>query len=454
MEFAAPFIMTGSTVHVSSPQHSTFSTYQPDEKANIATGYSIEGGTFPKISSKGAVMSITHHGLLTNLQVDKDVQRGELIYRVDLRPTMETWLNRISAFEKYRFRHICFIYKPTVPATVEGGLVGMPEWDVDSLLETGQGEDTLKDALGHYMASSTNIWAPHTWTFANCTDGDQWWYVDDSQSDLRFTTQGVFTIIAAQDGDGDTDIDAGFLEVVYECELAIPETNSTDVGSSWYGNGTGTVGVANLHGTEMISRVITDENNTPHYDLSNNIAFSYEYETNVGYYRLPHGYFTLTHFWVSESLAPVTLPITDSYFGGYYALDDPIEGDFAFMNAEDSTLHTTSFTHALYSPGRSAARGDACFTLSAAGIGATVTKSFLLITKLAGRKPFNDPDRVLIDSLIERIKALENKRTYKEVLLVKPPPPPQVDSSSEDDVNLREYLLMRSGKSLRHKERK
>jgi hypothetical protein len=192
----------------------------------IATAYNMEGTSLPQIERNGSEYTFRHSGLIGAVSVTSSTVRGDVLNRVRVDPTLETWLNRMMNFEFYQFTHVVISYRPMCSTTQAGGIVMFFEFDPDDLVVGNNGEGSVKDAMAHFSAVLTNVWNP-AHSYYNVTDHlnvHKVYYTGTEHRDLVLEVQAVFTVLAASDFGADLDV--GELWVTYECVVAVPEVRS------------------------------------------------------------------------------------------------------------------------------------------------------------------------------------------------------------------------------------
>jgi hypothetical protein len=296
----------------------------------------------PDISRTGDIYTITHRGQLSTLCKNCDgatAMRGECLFDIDITPTIESWLQRMSAFEKYSFTDIAVTYIPNVPTTVGAKILGFFQWDVDAPLNYGQGEETIKVAMAHQSAAMVDVWTSHTWLFSSAGERKDWWYVDGAGHEPRLTRQGTFSIIAATDmDDANLPTTFGDLIVSYRCKFMVPELGSSQTGE--FASYKGVSGWTNAHplGTSIEPYLTYDTSVKPSYDVADNVTMRY-YVPSSGTYsgfgvcQLPAGYWiVLYRIGATTAISGVDLHV----FGGYEFLQDAETGGV------DRDVHVTS----------------------------------------------------------------------------------------------------------------
>jgi hypothetical protein len=278
----------------------------------------------PDIVRDGEVYTITHRGQLSTLCKNCDgvsAVRGQCLFDIDISPLIESWLQRMSAFEKYAFCDIAVSYIPNVPTTVGAKILGFFQWDIDAPLNYGQGEETIKLAMAHQSAAMVDVWTSHTWMFSNAGERKDWWYVDPAGHEPRLTRQGKFSVIAATDMD-DANLPTifGDLVVSYRCRFMVPELGSTITGTMISLNNTvGTTTAAPLGTPPLLHYDVIDDSVDPHYDVADNTTVRYFINAaGNSQFQCPAGYWLVTWRIGGTGLSA----FNEALHGGYKYLRD------------------------------------------------------------------------------------------------------------------------------------
>lgn len=381
----------------------------------LSNPLNIPGSGHPIIRTTSKGYSIVHSGLLGNVSIPADTSRGDMIFRIDLSPiVIEEWLSKMSNFEKYRFKHIIVSYKPTCAATEAGTICGFFEWDVDDPLTLDQDEETVRAAMAHESAEMSSVWNPFMLHFTNGEEPDEEWYIDPSGNEPRFTTQGMFTIIAGSDFPDA--LEAGTLTVAYEIEFLIPELRSLNSGT-WAAY----AGVANTSSSapfgSKISSLVVEYPDPISGDQVVPQNTSIRYFNDGGepadaIFQIPRGYWEM-----SFSIVGTTLSTIATAFLGDYALLKCITGD---VETKYNTAALGSGYALFYSSGMDTARSTSDiptdgFKIYFASV-ATITSSRLIVTALNGMPKYSLPLQIseAVHKLINRLDLLESKLSADE----------------------------------------
>lgn len=431
IEYAAPLLATRSSsgevgaLRLNSRTRTMLLPSEHVAQMGLANSFKMDGMARPLIRTTKNGYSFIHSGLLTDVEIPADTVRGDLLYRIDISPLMETWLSSMANFEKYRFKHVFITYKPTCSATEQGGLAGVFEWDVDNPLSSGNGEDTIKDVMAHQSAHMSNVWSPATYHFCNSEEPNEEWFVDPGSREKRFTTQGVFSLYAASDFAA---LSAGQLCVAYEVELLVPEVRSTTHGTHQIYTGK----------NETVNEPLGDELEIidPHYsdpllgykEILGNV--SVRYYTDGGTpaewgIQIPTGFWKID-FVVQGTNISALLPVAA---GEYQALTT--DAGVAYINtAVTATLsigtmlfESSGVSHGL--PGDEKPETCVYFTCTAT----TITNVDVYLTRLHGNNRISYPTASLASAI---------KRLAKQVNML----PKQLSKYKEDYPTVHEMLSL------------
>jgi len=149
---------------------------------------------------------------------------GDVLYKQEITPSgfAGTRLQQFSQlYQRYRFRHISFVYEPIANATQSGQLLGFADFDVDNQINTNSSEN-LATGAAHQGQAITQIWQSIEFDMAQVfTFTDLFTEVGASETDdARMSIQGVFYLLAASQLP--LDVPLGNIYVDYEIEFSIP----------------------------------------------------------------------------------------------------------------------------------------------------------------------------------------------------------------------------------------
>jgi hypothetical protein len=420
---------------LSNPAHSKPGATVSGSRGMIGVAYSsVRSAPPPPLmrSIGGGMYRFSHRGelgALTSSPRGSTATRGEVLYTTDLTPAVEEWVQRMSAFEKYRFRNVAVTYNPNVPTTVGGKILGLFEWDIDAPLNFGQGEETIRVAMAHQSAAMVDLWTPHTWLFSSRNETKDWWYVDQAGHEPRLTRQGRFTVLAASDmDDADLPVVFGDLTITYEIEFMVPELSSQPSGSYAFYSGATSCTPTNPWGTVIGTADSYDQGCVPAYLVPTNVAASYVLSTTGTYYwNLPAGYWIATYRIVGTTIAGVSV----DYQGGYDALMTAASGGSARAYSEINSAGTQTTGMCLFKSngqviGGATSSAPHGFTLSLTA--AAVSSGFVIFTYLNGSVPYVNPLELKMKMLESEVAAVAGRQQK---------PTPSASSCSSSSSTLR-----------------
>jgi hypothetical protein len=316
LEFALPLLLTnasdGSKGSLSVGGRNRSARQVNVGEIGIASEAFVPGSGHPTITTKKNRYVITHSGLLANVDIPANTERGDLLFRVSLDPRIEQWLQSMSNFEKYRFNHVWIQYVPTVSTTEAGSLAAFFEWDPDDPLQTGQGEDTLREVMAHESAQLSNVWRPMTLVFHGGDEPHELWYVDSNSREKRLCEQGVFNVVAGSDFTAA--LSAGQLVVVYEIEFEIPELRSVTHGTfCMYDNGASTDADTPFGDAIDAEQVVYADDLTQDEIVPQNAYVRYFKSSNLYSMNVPDGYWVVVFRSVGTGLGDATITMSGAY---------------------------------------------------------------------------------------------------------------------------------------------
>jgi hypothetical protein len=296
--------------------------------AVLAQSFSMSGMGMPHVQTLKDGYRMVHSGLLAPVNIPANAKKGDMIYRINLSPTVvEQWLAKMANFEKFAFEHIVVTYKPVCAATEEGAILGWFEWDVDDPLVLGQGEDSIRDAMAHESAQMGSVWQPMSWHFTNEDEPAEMWYVDQTGQEARFTDQGMFSLCTAMDN-GEAEFACGELLIAYSIKFQVPELRSSNTGTwgYYYGDGTGEAATPFGSALTRFDTIYEDPFNGDE-TVPQNAQMIMHVVGGEYLLQLPRGFWcVMMNFNGCTGLAGTSLKV----FGDYDFLVDPIGGDHAY----------------------------------------------------------------------------------------------------------------------------
>jgi len=147
---------------------------------------------------------------------------GDILSTILINPSLftQTRLYQFALlYQRYRFRHLNFWFKPIANATQSGQLIGFADYDPDNIL-TGNGAENISIAAAHLGQMTGKIWETTQFPFGIVDDYTSL-FVDADASELRLAIQGVFYLLAASEISSDISA-LGNIYVDYQVEFYIP----------------------------------------------------------------------------------------------------------------------------------------------------------------------------------------------------------------------------------------
>jgi hypothetical protein len=152
------------------------------------------------------------------------VAAGAVVQQFQLQPgsgvLANTRLGQFSVlYEKFRFKSLEIVYQPGCPSSTAGQLAGYVDTDpVDPANQTGAA--AIQRAIAHVGSDVFSVWGVGAMHAA--IDRSQDFFSEPDGSDIRFTSPGVFTLVASMTLPNNTPL--GDLFIIYDIECMIPQT--------------------------------------------------------------------------------------------------------------------------------------------------------------------------------------------------------------------------------------
>lgn len=308
-----------------------------EQMVGVAHPVQMQGTGRPIITTHKNHYKFIHQDVIGAVSIKAGTKRGDLLFRMEISPKMAKWLSKVGQFTKYRFVHCFLSYVPTSASIEEGAIILLPEWDVDSPVLGGNGEDTVKQAMAHEAALMTSVWRPAVTHFSNADEPEEYYFVDDMSYEKRLSVQGLFSIYAASDFD--KDLEAGQLQITYEVDFDVPDVgNLTD--GFWqllYSSEENATHQQPLGDNPRVGVIVYQDPLAGSLEVPQNLRISYHTtggSPNEWGIELPYGYWIV--WWATRSLEEPVTNAAAAY--GAYSLLGSDDGSFVPYTFTSKTL--------------------------------------------------------------------------------------------------------------------
>jgi hypothetical protein len=184
----------------------------------------------PYRDAPGQVFELTGTDYLTSVSVPTNTKMGDVLVDQLITPVAMTATRMsqfASLFDKYVFTDIRFQYKPIVPVTQEGSMIGFCDYDPSDDMVDGI-QSNVRRAATHLGSSFTQYYQKDSWGLKEIKK-DSLFFCDPSHSDERLTTQGRFILVAASDVNtgGSAALEMGLLVIKYKLHFYITQLDDS-----------------------------------------------------------------------------------------------------------------------------------------------------------------------------------------------------------------------------------